>query len=99
MPNFKYESKFRYDACVTVDRDVKPEGEVSLKTIAGGKYAIFMHQGPYELFQKTYDQIFKDWLPQSGEVLREKPCFEMYLNSPDQTKPEDLRTEIWLPIQ
>jgi AraC family transcriptional regulator len=98
-PHITDESKFRYDACVSINREVKPEGEVGLKTIAGGKYAVFMHAGSYEHFQKTYDQIFKTWLPNSGIQLREDPCFEVYLNSPDQVKPEDLRTEIWLPIQ
>lgn len=98
-PNVTEESKFRYDACVTIDRDVKAEGEVAKKTIAGGKYAVFLHAGSYDRFQQTYDQIFKVWLPDSGKKLREEPCFELYLNSPDQVKPEDLRTEIWLPIQ
>lgn len=98
-PHVAEESRFRYDACVTIDREVKPEGEVGRKTIAGGKYAVFLHAGAYEGFQKTYDQIFRAWLPGSGEKLREEPCFEIYLNSPDQVKPEDLRTEIWLPLQ
>jgi AraC family transcriptional regulator len=98
-PHVTDESKFRFDACVTIDRDVKPEGEIGQKTIAGGRYAVFLHAGPYERFQQTYDQIFKSWLPGSGERLREEPCFEVYLNSPDQVKPEELRTEIWLPLQ
>lgn len=98
-PHVTEESKFRYDACVTIDREVTPEGEVGLKSVAGGKYAVFLHAGAYEGFQQTYDQIFKAWLPSSGEKLREEPCFEVYLNSPDQVKPEDLRTEIWLPLQ
>ncbi len=92
-------SKFRYDACVTIDRDVAPEGDVGAKTIAGGRYAVFLHAGPYEAFQQTYDQIFKTWLPGSGEQLREEPGFELYLNSPGQVKPDDLRTEIWLPVR
>lgn len=98
-PHVTDESKFRYDACVSIDREVKTEGEVGLKTIAGGRYAVFLHAGAYEGFGQTYDQIFKAWLPGSGEKLREEPCFEVYLNSPDQVKPEDLRTEIWLPLQ
>ncbi len=98
-PHVTEESKFRYDACVTIDREVTPEGEVGKKSIAGGKYAVFLHAGAYEGFQQTYDQIFKAWLPGSGEKLRDEPCFEVYLNSPDQAKPEDLRTEIWLPLR
>lgn len=97
-PNVTEESRLRYDACITVHRDVKPEGDVAAKTIQGGKYAVFLHEGSYEGFQAAYDQIFRVWLPESGQTLREEPCFEMYLNSPEEVKPEDLRTEIWLPL-
>jgi AraC family transcriptional regulator len=98
-PHVTNESRFRYDACVTLDREVKPEGEVGHKTLAGGRYAVFVHAGAYDGFQQTYDHIFAAWLPGSGEKLRDEPCFELYLNSPDQVQPEALRTEIWLPLQ
>lgn len=91
--------KLRYDACVTVNREVKPEGEMGFRTIPGGRYAVFMHEGPYTEFENSYDYIYAVWLPSSGEELRDDPCFELYLNSPDETKPEDLRTEIYLPLQ
>lgn len=98
-PHVTEESKFRYDACLTFDREVKEEGEVGRKTIPGGRYAVFLHEGAYEGLQAAYDGIFGSWLPASGERLRDEPSFEVYLNSPDQVKPEDLRTEIWLPLQ
>jgi AraC family transcriptional regulator len=98
-PRVTESSKFRYDACVTIDHDVKTEGEIAQKSIAGGKYAVFLHEGPYESFGKTYDQIYQGWLPGSGEQLRDEPCFEVYLNHPSETKPEALRTEIWIPLQ
>jgi AraC family transcriptional regulator len=91
--------KLRYDACLSVDREVAVAGEVGRKTLAGGRYAVFLHRGSYDLFQHSYDQIFKDWLPQSGEHLRDEPCFEQYLNTPMDTKTDDLRTEIWLPLK
>jgi AraC family transcriptional regulator len=37
-------------------------------------------------------------LPESGLELRNAPEFEKYLNSPENTKPEKLRTEIYIPI-
>ena len=79
-PQVTEESKLRYDACVTVDREVKPEGEVGLKTIAGGRYAVFLHAGPYESLLPTYNEIFGGWLPGSGQQLRDEPCFEVYVH-------------------
>ena len=98
-PQITAEDQLRYDACITVDREVAPEGEVGVTTIAGGKYAVFTHQGPYERLSDTYREIFGAWLPGSGTRLREVPSFEIYLNSPDQVKPEELRTEICIPIE
>ncbi len=89
----------RYDACITVSDNIQPEGEVKARTLAGGRYAMFLHEGPYENLVHTYRGIFGQWLPASGEELREEPCFEIYLNSPDQTPPQDLKTEIYVPIR
>ena len=97
-PHVTDAAKLRYDACVTVDREVKAEGEIGAKTIAGGRYAVFVHAGAYESFQRTYDEIFRGWLPASGEQLREEPCFEVYLTDPARCRPEEMRTEIWIPI-
>lgn len=97
-PSITPEDKLRYDACLTVDKAVKPEGEIGVTTLAGGRYAVFMHRGPYEELGNTYQAIYRDWLPSSGVKLRESPGFELYVDDPDRTKPEDLRTEIWVPI-
>ena len=99
-PDITPENNIRYDACITVTGAVKPEGEVGMQKIGGGKYAVFLHSGPYEKFSETYNTIFSQWLPESGVKLRGAPCFEVYLNrDPRRTKPERLRTEICIPIQ
>ncbi|HBF89108.1 MAG TPA: AraC family transcriptional regulator [Bacteroidales bacterium] len=97
-PSITDSEKLRYEACIVISKDIKPEGEIGVKEIVGGKYAVFMHKGPYENFQQTYDAIYKKWLPESGYELNEQPCFELYLNEPKKTKPENLKTEIYIPI-
>lgn len=97
-PKITTTEQLRYDACITLDREVAPAGEIAVQTIPGGRYARFLHEGPYENLSATYDAIFRDWLPTSGEQLRDQPAFELYLNFPDHTAPADLRTEIWVPL-
>ncbi len=98
-PKVTDSDKLRYDACVVVSKEVKPEGEIGVQEILGGKYAIFTHMGPYEKLESSYDYIFGKWLPESGKELRNVPGFEKYLNAPEKTKPEKLLTEIYVPIQ
>ncbi len=55
--------------------------------------------GPYSDLGKTYRKLYGGWLPKSGYQLREAPAFDEYLNSPQNTKPEDLLTLIHLPLE
>ena len=97
-PSVTETGKLRYDACASVKKEVKPEGEVGYKVLEGGLYAIFRHKGPYSEFSKTYDAIYLQWLPESGYELRDAPPLEFYLNDPDSTRPENLKTDIYLPV-
>ncbi|CAM2063754.1 AraC family transcriptional regulator [Sulfidibacter corallicola] len=98
-PKITEADKLRYDACLTVSDTVEANGEVGIQTLPGGRYAVFVHKGAYEQFSQTYDLIFGRWLPESGETLRDAPCLERYLNrDPRRTKVENLRTEIFVPI-
>jgi AraC family transcriptional regulator len=99
-PNVINEEKLRYDACISWDdKTVQPEGEISTKVIDGGKYAMFLHKGAYENLKSTYDKI-GDWIVESGVEVRDLPMFEKYLNrDPRRTKPENLKTEIYVPIK
>jgi AraC family transcriptional regulator len=98
-PKITEAEKLRYDACIVINKDVKPEGEVGVKEITGGKYAIFKHVGSYDTLNETYNAIYRVWLPESGMQLRELPCLEKYVNDPEKTKPEKLITEIMIPVE
>lgn len=91
--------KCRYDACITVKKDVKPEGEIGVREIPGGKFAIFRFKGPYENFNYVYTRIYRDWLPSSGFILRDENVYEKYINDPGKSKPAKLVTEIHLPVE
>jgi len=91
--------KIRYDACVTVDGTIVPTGEIGLQTILGGEYAVTTHFGPYKKLGETYAKLFGQWLPRSGRELGDAPSFEVYLNDPNSTEPEELVTDICVPLQ
>ncbi|GET31599.1 AraC family transcriptional regulator [Prolixibacter bellariivorans] len=98
-PKVTESSKLRSDVCLVIKKPVQPKGEIDVKVIPGGKYAVFSYQGPYSNLGMVYDTIFSEWLPASGCELRDLPVFEKYGNNPTQTEPEKLKTEIYVPIQ
>ncbi|MDX2469136.1 MAG: AraC family transcriptional regulator [SAR324 cluster bacterium] len=89
----------RYDACLTLNTEISSEDNLQKGAIAGGTYGVFLHIGAYEKFQESYNFIFNEWLPKSQYTLRDAPPFELYLNrDPRRTKPENLRTKIFIPL-
>jgi len=98
-PDVTPAEKLRYDACIAVDRPLEPAGEVGVQEIRGGEYAVATHKGPYEKLAETYSSLFGEWAPSSGRIVSQAPCFEMYLNDPMKTAPEDLLTDVYVPLE
>jgi len=78
--------------------DVALLGSLVWQPLAPGRYAVFSHIGTYETLYQTWAAIYRDWLPGSGEQLRDVPPLELVMNNPHTTPPELLQTEIWLPL-
>jgi len=91
--------RIRYDACVSVDETFAPTGEIGVQVIPGGDHAVTTHFGPYHKLGETYTKLLGQWLPRSGREPRWAPCFEVYLNDPYSTDPEDLLVDIYAPLE
>lgn len=89
----------RTDLCLTIHKPAIPRGEVGVKEIEGGQYAVFLYRGSYDKLQCAYNFIFKTWLPDSRCTLRRLPVFEKFLSDARYTPPEKTKTEIYVPIE
>jgi AraC family transcriptional regulator len=78
---------------------VAMDGAVSVTRIRGGEYAVLRHVGPYSDMRAAYEWLYGTWLVQSGREAADAPVFEEYLNSPKETAPAELVTEICLPLE
>ena len=97
-PNITEEDKCQYDCCVTINKDIKPEGEIGVKNIEGGKYAIFKFKGSPDKVGSVYNAIFNRLLPECKYELRDTPCFEKYVKF-SKTSPDKNKTEVYIPIK
>jgi AraC family transcriptional regulator len=102
-PEVTPEDKIRYEACMVVNDKAKGKGDVQVKEVAGGAYAVTLHEGPFETIGQTYAGLCGAVAsgPVEGRTwaLGDPPSLEKYLTDPRRTKPEDLRTEVWMPVQ
>jgi AraC family transcriptional regulator len=86
------------DAAIVVDDKAPlPDGLTELR-IPGGRYAKTTHAGPYATIGDTWSRLMGGWLPSSGQRLGPGVSFEIYRNTPMNAKPEDLRTDIYVPL-
>ena len=90
--------KIRYDACLPVGGDFEPAGEIGVKTIAGGPYAVTRHVGSYNELAATYGELLGRWLPLSGYEPRDAPSFQIHVNTPRNAAPDELMTDLYLPL-
>lgn len=90
---------FRFDICGSVTTAI-PENDCGVINgeIAGGRYAVGRHSGSLDNLSQTVWAMFRDWLPGSGETLRDAPVFFHYLNFINDVPEHQLQTDIYLPL-
>ena len=97
-PKITETSLHRSEICLSIHKPACPEGEVSCKSLAGGKYAVFFYEGSYSHLAAVDDAAMR-WVVESEYELRDEPLFEKYLNDSRRTPEEKLKTEIYIPIR
>ena len=98
-PNSVAEDQLRSHAGAEVGADFEmPEGLEEVM-IGGGDTAVLTFKGAYTGLQQAYDWFYGQWLPSSGRIPADEPSYEVYLNSVMDTAPDDLLTNLCMPLQ
>lgn len=99
-PNITDPEKFRWDVCGSIEGEV-PSNKYGVKagTIPGGRCAVVRHKGSHGGLDNKIYGIYRDWLPESGEGVRDYPYFFHYLNLIHEVDECDLITDIYVPLQ
>jgi AraC family transcriptional regulator len=98
-PHVTEPEAFRFDICGSMAGEV-PDNNFGVKAgvIPGGRCAVVRHFGSHAQMDPTIYALYRDWLPQSGETLRDFPCFFEYINLIHEVDEADLLTDIYLPL-
>lgn len=93
------EKDLRSIACVMgVNAADVTDTAVQTVEVGAGKYAKLSYTGPYSDMHVAYRWLYGQWLGQSGLQSGGAPCFEEYLNNPQNTAPAELKTDIFLSL-
>lgn len=91
---------FRFDICGSVDTPVPENAHGVINSeIPGGRCAVMRHHGSLDTIGESVWYLFREWLPGSGETLRDFPVFFQYHNFVHDAAGHELQTDIYLPLQ
>lgn len=91
---------FRCDLAAEITSDVGDnEYGVINSQIEGGRYAVVRHFGSYDNISRCLYFLYGEWFPDSGEELRDAPCFLQYHNHFPEVAEHELITDVYLPLK
>ena len=90
---------YRFDVCGELQKPLEdnPTGVVQ-KTIPGGRCALVRHVGSHDTIGLVVRELYARWLPESGETLRDFPCFFHYEQRMPRAPEHQQITNIYLPL-
>jgi len=99
-PDTTEPDRFRFDIAGEVLAEVPPNAQGVLnKSIPGGRCTRVRHCGSHTRIGESIYPLYREWLPESGEELRDFPLYFHYLNLLPETEEADLVTDIYLPLK
>lgn len=98
-PDVTEPEKLRVSACITVPKGTPVEGEVGTMEVPGGRYAFAHFELDPSEYGAAWTWVYGTWLPSSGYQPDDRPCFELYLNDPNQHPEHKHVVEIVAPVR
>lgn len=97
-PRVTHMSQVRLSACLTIEKDVNPEGAVRKLLIQKGNYAIGHFEIGQELFPKAWDSLCI-WVVENGYQFRDGDYFEIYHNDHRTHPQHKFIIDICIPVE
>ena len=90
---------FRLDICVATGVEIAPnEAGMVAKVIPGGRCAVLRHTGTEDTLGDAIRYLYRDWLPQSGEELRDFPVYAQRVKFFPEAQEHEAISDVFLPL-
>lgn len=97
-PKVTQPDKVRQSACITIENEVKPEGEIGKMTIPGGTFVV----GHFEIGVTEFEQAWNAvclWLAESGYQPADGYPYELYHNNHENHPEKKFIVDICIPVK
>lgn len=91
-------NKVRQSACITVNKDVKPEGEFGKLQVESGKFAV----GHFEIDVTEFEQAWNAmclWVSENGYQPDDRNSYELYHADPEHHPEHKFVLDICIPVK
>ena len=85
-----------YEIGASFEGTAHDEGNVQVKIIPEHTAIATMHKGPYDMVGPVIEGLAKYAIDNNYDIIG--PVTEVYLNNPNDVKPQDLLTEVQFPV-
>jgi AraC family transcriptional regulator len=90
------EGEFPIEVCIPVGSGAVGTQGIEARELPGGEGAVLVHRGPYDGLASSW-QTLSRWVQDSGRRPGGQPR-EIYVSDPRTSAPEDLVTELVMPL-
>jgi len=92
--------EFRFRICAATEAFIEPnEAGVTELTIPAGRCALLRHVGSDDQLGRSIRHLYADWLPASGEELRDFPLYMQRVTFFPDVSDSEAITDIYLPLR
>ncbi len=100
MPLARYfdfgEQETTFECAIPVPGPFTATAEVEASSVGGGEAAFVMHVGPYQTIGESWQKLMA-WIAEQGRAPA-GPTWEVYIDDPQEVAPEQLKTELYIPV-
>jgi AraC family transcriptional regulator len=90
---------FRFGICGEITHALTAnDAGIIEKSIPAGRCAVARHVGSTDAIGRTVHALYADWLPRSGERLREFPVYFHYIKRMPDVSEHEQETDVYLPL-
>jgi AraC family transcriptional regulator len=100
-PDYVSAGSLRSIAAFEIDNNaIVPSNQLGAKkfTLAGMDYATTRYVGPYDQIEPVWSVFTQILEGQYSRRISKQPAFEVYVNDPALTAPNDLITDLYMPV-
>lgn len=92
------EPDLRSDIGFVISESAELTGDFNEVRIPASRCAVLHFKGPFVGLFEAYQYLYGHWVPNNGVELSDNPIYAMILDDPREVAPNDLRTDICLPL-